>query len=52
MQMFPLQMIDIPDQPFDKSAIDLITDLNISTSGNQHILTITDHLIAWPEATE
>ena len=43
-------MTDIPDQPFDKIAIDLTTDLNISTSGNQHILTIIDHLMGWPEA--
>ena len=43
-------MTDIPDRPFDKIAIDLVTDLNISTPGNQHILTITDHLTGWPEA--
>ena len=30
-------------------AIDLVSDLNISTSGNQHILTIFDHLMGWPE---
>ena len=50
MQMYPLQMMDIPDWPFDKIAIDLVTDLNVSTSGNQHILTIIDHLTGWPEA--
>ena len=50
MQMYPLQMLDIPDRPFDKIAIDLITDLNISTSGNKHILTIIDHLTGWTEA--
>ena len=50
MQIYPLQMTDIPDWPFDKKAIDLIIDLNISTSGNQHILTIIDHLMGWPEA--
>ena len=49
-QVYPLQMTDIPDRPFDKIAIDLITDLNVSTSGNQHILTIIDHLTGWPEA--
>ena len=43
-------MMDIPDQPFDKSAIDLITDLNVSTLGNQHILTIIDHLTCWLQA--
>ena len=28
----------------------MVSDLNISASGNQHILTITDHLPKWPEA--
>ena len=45
-----LQMTDIPNSLFDKVAIDLVSDLNISASGNQHILTITDHLMGWPEA--
>ena len=44
-----LTEIDIPECPFDKIAIDLIMDLNISTSGNQHILTIINHLTRWPE---
>ena len=39
-------MTEIPDRPFDKIAIDLVT----STSGNEHILTIIDHLTGWPEA--
>ena len=43
-------MTDIPDRSFDKIAISLITGLNISTSGNQHILTVIDHLTGWPEA--
>ena len=42
-------MTDIPDQPFDKIAIHLIMDLNLSMSGKQHILTIIDHLIWWLE---
>ena len=43
-------MTDIPDRPFDKIAIvDLVSDLNVSESENQHILTITDHLMGWPE---
>ena len=50
MQMYALQMMDIPDQPFNMIAIDLITHLNISTSGNQQILTIIDHLTGWSEA--
>ena len=33
----------------DKIAIDLVIDLIVSTSGNQHILTIIDHLTGWPE---
>ena len=49
-QLYPLQMTDIPARPFDKIVIDLVSDLNISTSGNQHILIITDHLTGWPEA--
>ena len=43
--------MDKPYWPFNKIAIDLITDLNVTTSGNQHIITITDHLIGWPEAS-
>ena len=38
---------DILDNPFDKIAIDLVSDLNMSASGNQHTLTIIDHLIGW-----
>ena len=43
-------MMEIPDRPFDKIAIDLITECETSTSGNKHILTIIDHLTGWPEA--
>ena len=50
MQMYPLQMMDMLDWPFDKIALDLITDLSVSMSGNQHILTIIDHLTRWPES--
>ena len=49
MQMYPLQMMHIPDQPFNKIAIDCITDLNFSTSGKQHNLIIIDHLAVWPK---
>ena len=48
--LYPLQMTDIPERPFDKIAIDLVSDLNISTSENQHTLTVIDHLTEWPEA--
>ena len=44
-QLYPLQMTDIPECPFDKITIDLITDLNVSTSRNQHILNIINHLM-------
>ena len=44
-----MQMMDIPDQSFDKIALDLVTNLNVSMSGNQHILTIIDHLTEWPK---
>ena len=43
-------MMEIPDRPFDKIAIDLVAECKTSTSGNKHILTIIDHLIGWPEA--
>ena len=42
-QVYSLQMTDIPDRPFDNIAIDLVSDLNVSTSENQHILTFIDH---------
>ena len=50
VQQYPLQMTEIPDRPFDKIAIDLVTDCETSTSGNKHILTVIDHLTGWPEA--
>ena len=43
-QVYPLQMTDVPDRPFDKIAIVMVTDIYISTSRNQHILTIIDIL--------
>ena len=43
-------MTEIPDRPFDKIAIDLVTDCKTSTSGNKHILTIIHHLTGWLEA--
>ena len=49
VQQYPLQMTKIPDKPFDKIAIDLVTDCE-TTSGNKHILTIIDYLTGWPEA--
>ena len=50
VQHYPLQMMEIPDRPFDKIAIDLVTECETSTSSNKHILTIIDHLTGWPEA--
>ena len=50
IQNYPLQMTKIPNRPFDKIAIDLVTECKTSTSGNKHILTIIDHLTGWPEA--
>ena len=38
--VYPLQMTDIPERPFNKIAIDLVSDLNISASGYQHILSL------------
>ena len=50
VQSYPLQMTEIPEQPFDKIIIDLVTECETSTSGNKHILTIIDHLTRWLEA--
>ena len=50
VQNYPVQMMEIPDRPFDKISIDLVTESETSTSGNKHILTIIDHLTGWPEA--
>ena len=49
IQNYPLQMMEIPNRPFDKIAIDLVTECETSTSGNKHILTIIHHLTGWPE---
>ena len=49
-QVYPLQVTEIPDRPFDKIAIHLVSDLNVSASVNQHILTVIDYLMGWPEA--
>ena len=50
IQHYPLQMMEIADMPFDKIAIDLVTECDTLTSGNKHILTIIDHLNGWPKA--
>ena len=50
VQVYPLQMAEIPDRPFDKITIDLVTECEMSTSGNKHILTINDHLTGWPRS--
>ena len=50
VQSYPLQMTEIPEQTFDKIAIDLVTECETFTSGNKHILTIINHLTGWPEA--
>ena len=42
--------MEIPDRPFDKIAMDLVTDFTESNKGNKHILTIIDLLTGWPEA--
>ena len=42
-------MTEIPERPFDKIAIDLVTECKTSTFGNTHILMIIDHLTGWPE---
>ena len=50
VQSYPLQMTEILERPFDKITINLVMECETSTSGNEHILTIIDHLTGWPEA--
>ena len=50
VQIYPLQMTEIPECPFNKITIDLVTECGTSSSGNNHILTIIDHLTGWSEA--
>ena len=50
IQNYPFQMMEVPDRPFNKIAVELVTECATSTSGNKHILTIIDHLTGWPEA--
>ena len=50
VQAYPLQLMEILDRPFDKIAIDLVTECKTSDSGNKHFLTIIDHRMGWPEA--
>ena len=50
VQAYPLQMTEIPEWPFDKIAIDLVTECETFSSGNKFILTIVDHLTWRPEA--
>ena len=50
VQAYLLQMTEIPEHPFDKITIDLVTECETSSSDNKHILTIIDHLTGWPEA--
>ena len=39
VQIYPLQMMDIPNRPFGKIALDLLTECETLASGNKHILT-------------
>ena len=43
-------MMEIPECPSTKIAIDLATEGETSSSGTKHILTIIDHLTGWPES--
>ena len=42
-------MMKIPDRPFDKITMDLVTDFTKSNKGNKHVLTIIDLLTGRPE---
>ena len=50
IQNYHLYMMEVPNRPFDKITIDLVTECETLTSGNKHIITIIDHLRGWPEA--
>ena len=50
VQSYQLQMMAIPDRPFNKITTDLETEYETSTSGHRHILTIIDYLTGWSEA--
>ena len=50
VQAYPLQMLEIPEHPFNKITTDLVKECETSNSGNKHILTIKDYLTGWPEA--
>ena len=50
VQLYPMHMMEIPDRPFNKIAMDLVRDFTESNKGNKHILTIIDLLTGWPEA--
>ena len=50
VQSYPLQMTEIQERPFDTITINLVTECEMSTSGNKHILTIFDHFPWWLEA--
>ena len=50
VQAYPHKITEVPDRPFHKIAMDLVTECDTFTSGNKHILTIIDHVMGWPEA--
>ena len=50
VKAYHLQMTEITEHPFDKIAIDLVTECETCSSGYKHILTIIYHLTGWPEA--
>ena len=43
-------MTEIPERPFNKITINWVMEYETSTSGNKHILTISNHLTGWLEA--
>ena len=50
VQNYSLQMMEIPNRPFDKITIHLVTECETSNSGNKHMMVIIDHLTSLPEA--
>ena len=50
VKSYPLQITEILELPFNKIAIDLVTECETYTSGNKHILTMINHLTGWSDA--
>ena len=50
VQDYPLQMTEIPECPFNKITMDLVTECKTSSSDSKYILNKIDHPTGLPEA--